>query len=182
MIAPGSASGASSRTRPAGYAPRGTSLGFVSLVALAVGVPFMALECAAPYTTGGFDRWLNSAPYVIGLALLPTFILIAGLRSHRFWTICLFYYLGELLLIGYVVTVLFALAGLAGLFPLRDPDIKVMNVVGLAILLLLAPFAWFLRRALRLRYWQPSSTADQWEPGDEGPQSWSPFRSRSNED
>ncbi len=178
MTTPGSVPRASSRTRPAGYAPRGTSLGFVGLVALAAGVPFTALECAAPYTTGGFDRWLNSVPYVVGLALLPMVVLIAGLRSHRFWTVCLFYYLGQLLLIAYALTVLFALAALAGLFPLRDPDIKVMNVVGLVILVCLAPFAWFLRRALRLRYWQPSSTPDQWEAGDEGPPSWSPFQRR----
>lgn len=46
------------------------------------------------------------------------------------------------------------------------PDLRSASVVKLVFRLLLAP-AWLLLRMLRLRYRQPWTQPDQWEPGDE---------------
>ena len=57
----------------------------------------------------------------------------------------------------------------------------VMSITGAIDLVILAPFAWFLLRALRLKYWQPGSLPAEWEPGDETPPAWalSPSRTRN---
>ena len=141
----------------------------MGLVALATGVPFCGLACAAPVIPGGFDLWLNSIPFVLAFALLPTFVLIAGLRSHRYWVICLFFYFGAILLTAYGLMLPLALAIVAGAFPARENGLASMSVVALILLLLLAPAAWVLSRTMRLRYWQPGSEAATWEAGDEPP-------------
>ncbi len=164
--------------RPLGAYPRGTSLGFVGLVALAVGVPFFGLQTAAPVIPGGFGLWLGSIPVVLAFALLPTFVLIAGLRSHRYWVICLFFYFGAGLLAAYAVVLPLALAVVAGAFPAREAGLHAMSVVGLILLAALAPAAWCLLRTMRLRYWQPGSAAGTWEPGDETAPTWAMSRER----
>ena len=168
------------RDRPLGPYPRGSSLGFVGLVALATGVPFCGLACAAPVIPGGFDLWLDSIPFVLVFALLPTFALIAGLRSHRYWVICLFFYFGFSLLTAYGVVLPLALAIVAGVFPTREHGLASMSIVALILLLLLAPAAWFLLRTMRLRYWQPGSEAASWETGDEKPPAWALSPKRPN--
>ena len=116
--------------------------------------------------------WLESIPYVVGFCLIPMFALTAGLRSHRYWVICLFFYFGMFLLVAYALSLPFAASVLLGAFTLRDPDLRSLSVVGGILLLGISPFAFFILRALRLRYWQPGSRPDQWEPGDEGPPAW----------
>lgn len=178
MIPPGEARGAARLDRPPGYFPRGTSLGLVGLLALSVGVPFCVLACAAPLSSAGFDRWLGSIPYVLGLGLVPALVFIAGARTHRYWTVCAFFYFGCALLLAYVLGLVFALVALFGAFPLRDAGLRSMGVVGALFMLALGLPAWFLLRALRLRYWRPGSLPESWEKGDEGPPAWAMSGSR----
>lgn len=151
------------------------------MVLLSVMVPGGALLCAAPVSTGGLDRFLNNLPYMLGGSISMMSLMIAGFLARRYWTICLFFYMGVVLLLGYGVDLIFAAASLAGAFPIRDPEVRVVGLVGLIELVVFAPAPWFLLRALRLRYWQPGSTPDQWEPGDETPPKWALSPSRRKE-
>ena len=168
------------RDRPLGYAPRGTSFGLVGWIGLAVGVPLGDMICAAPVIPGGFDLCLGSIPYILAFALVPMFVLIAGLRSHRFWVTCLFFYFGAFLLRAYALSLLLAAVIMFGTFPVLQKGIHVMTLTGTIYLMIQMPFAWFLLRALRLKYWQPGSLPPEWEPGDETPPAWalSPSRLR----
>ena len=168
------------RDRPLGYAPSGTSYGLVGWMALAV-VPYIDLTCAAPVIPGGFNLLLSSIPYVLVFGLLPLFVLIAGLRSHRYWVTCYFFYFGAFLLGLYALSVPAAVAILLGAFPILDKGLRVLSVVGVIFLLIEALPAWFLLRALRLKYWQPGSLPSEWEPGNEKPPAWalSPSRIRT---
>ena len=159
--------------RPAGYFPRGTSLGLVGLIGLFVGVPFFGLECAAPFVVGGFDRWLASAPYVVGFGIVGSLATVFSMATHRYWSVCLFFYVSCASLLAYLLAMLFALGAVGGLFTVRDPGLGAMPVVGLSVLLGLGLGAWSLLRALRLRYWQPGTTPEMWELQDETPPSWS---------
>ena len=161
--------GAVGRDRPKGYFPRGTSLGVVGLIALAAAVPLDVLIAVAPLTTGGDDRLVASLPYLLAFGVLPGFVMVLGARSHKYWLICFFFYAGAALLLAYAVAAMIALAGAAGAFPVRDPSLHAMSFVGIVLLAVLSPFAWFLLRALRLRYWQPGSPRDTWEVGNETP-------------
>ncbi len=164
--------------RPRGYAPRGTSLGFAGLNLMAVGVPYVDLACAAPVIRDGVDLWLASIPYVLAFALLPILVLIAGLRSRRYWVICLFFYFGAFLLVAYALSLPAAVVILLGAFPVQEQGVGPMSVIGMIFMLALALPAWWLLRALRLRYWQPGSAPETWEPGDETPPAWALSPSR----
>ena len=168
------------RDRPLGYAPRGTSLGLAGWLLLPVGISAGSLTCAAPIIPNGFDLWLASLPYIFGVALLPLVLVAVGLRSHRYWFTCLFFYFGILLLGAYALSLLLAALILMGVFPVLERATHVMSIMGTIDLVILAPFAWFLLRALRLKYWQPGSLPSEWEPGDETPPAWalSPSRLR----
>ncbi len=164
--------------RPAGYFPRGTSLGFVGLVGLLVGVPFIGLECAAPFVAGGFDGWLGAVPYAAGFGIVVSLAVVFSMATHRYWSVCLFYYLGWALVGLYGVTVLFAVAAVGGVFAVREAGLGAMPVVGLVILGFLRVGAWFLVRALRLRYWRPGTVAGDWEVAGERVPGWALSRRR----
>ena len=138
------------------------------------------LLCMAPIVPGGFDLWLNSLPYICCFSMVISPVIVVGLRYHKFWFVCLFFYSGIILLGAYLLSLLFAASILLGAFTILDTEIHVFSVVGTIYLVFLAPFAWFLLRALRLKYWQPASLPSEWEPGDETPPAWalSPSRTR----
>jgi hypothetical protein len=159
--------------RPPGYFPRRTSFGLLGMTGLAVGVPFNLLQSAAPFTQGGFDRWLGAIPYIVAFAFLPTILIVTVARTRKYWAVCAFFTLGCLLLFGYATSLLAAIAATSGLLPSSEAGWRTMSVVGLLYnLLLMGPAAWFLSRTLRLRYWQPGTTPSTWEPGDETPPGW----------
>jgi hypothetical protein len=168
--------------RPRGFAPRGTSLGLVGMCGLAVGVPFNVLQCAAPFTVGGFDRWLNAIPFLLPLPFVPMVLFIIFARTRRYWTVWAIFYLGSGLLVAYGLSLLFALTAVAGVLPVRDSGLLVMPLVGLIYnVLLLGTAAFLLLRLLRLRYWQPGCDAETWEAGDEVPPAWAMSPSRRDQ-
>ena len=57
-----------------------------------------------------------------------------------------------------------SLAILGGFVPEESPDLNFMSVVNIIDWLVISPLPWVLLRMLRLRYWQPWTTPDQWEP------------------
>ena len=120
----------------------------------------------------GLDVWLGSILPVLGFAFVLVLIMAFGLHRRQYWYICYLFAMSTLLLVGYLLGVLASLAALLRLLPLRDPDLHVMSVVSMVFWLVLAPFAWLLLRMLRLRYWQPWTRPDEWEPGDEAPPRW----------
>ena len=163
----------SNRDRPPGYFPRRTSLGLLGMTGLAVGVPFNLLQSAAPFTQGGFERWLDAIPYIVVFAFLPTIMIVTVARTRKYWAVCAFFFLGCLLLCGYLVSLVVALFAVSGAMPSHETGWRTMCVVGLLYnVALMGPAAWFLLRTLRLRYWQPRATQDMWEPGDETPPNW----------
>ena len=132
----------------------------------------------APIIPNGFDLMLKSLPYLFTVWMIPMLVLVSGLRARRFWVICFFYYFGVALLVAYALSLVLVTAILLGAFPVLETGIRVMSVTGMIYLVILAPFAWFLLRALRLKYWQPGSLPSDWEPGDETPPAWALSRSR----
>ena len=125
--------------RPSGYFPRRTSLGLVGLVGLLAGTPFVALACAAPFTLGGFDRLLAFLPWILGFGIVTSLAVAFSMVTHRYWSVCLFFYIGWAMLIAYVLTMVFALAAVAGLFTAREAGLGSMPVVGLIMLVLRPP-------------------------------------------
>jgi len=160
------------RQRPPGFAPRGTSLGVVGWLGLSAGVPMAAVLTAQPLLPDGVVVLIAAIPWILGSTFLLMVALIAGFRARRLWTICLFYYVGITLMTAYAAILAFASAVAARLVPFQDAGAYPAAVWGLIFALLQMPFAWWLRRALRLRYWQPGSLPGQWELGDEPPPAW----------
>ncbi len=168
------------RQRPPGFAPRGTSLGVVGWLGLTAGVPMAAVLTAQPLLPDGVTVLIAAIPWIVGSTFLLMIALVAGFRARRFWTICLFFYVGMTLLAAYAAILAFALAVVVRLVPFQDPGAYPASVWGLIFALLQMPFAWWLRRALRLRYWEPGSRPDQWELGDETPPAWAMSPTRTN--
>jgi FtsH-binding integral membrane protein len=164
---------ATRQDRPRGYFPRGTSLGLAGMGLLAVAVPFNVLQCAAPFTPNGFDRWLNAIPFVFPLGFVPIVLIIIIARTHQYWAVRAFFYFGCATLTGYALSLIFAVVAVTGVLPLQETGLRPIAYVGLIYnVLAMGILAWFLLRMLRLRYWQPGSTPDMWEAGDEGPPAW----------
>lgn len=168
------------RQRPPGFAPRGSSLGVVGWLGLTAGVPMAAILAVQPLLAGGTAVLIAAIPWIVGLAVILMIALVAGFRARRYWTICLFYYVGIALLVGYAATLTLEVVVVARLLPFRDAGAYPAAVVALIFTLSQLPFVWWLRRSLRLRYWQPASRPDQWEPGDETPPTWSMSPTRSD--
>ncbi len=158
--------------RPPGYFPRGTSPGLVGLIGLLVGVPFFGLECAAPFVAHGFDRWLATAPIAAGVGIVGGLAIAFSMATHRYWSVCLFFYAGCVALLAYLSALVFAVAALSGMFPVQERGLGAMPVIGIILLLCLGLGALFLLRTLRLRYWQPGTTPDMWETSNETPPAW----------
>lgn len=144
----------------------------VGWLGLTAGVPTAAVLAAQPLLARGEPLLIAAIPWIVGLTFVLMAALVAGFRARRFWTICLFQYVGMALLAAYVVVLMLATAVVVRLAPLQDVGAYPAAVAGLIFALLQVPFAWWLRRALRLRYWQPGSHPDQWEAGDETPPAW----------
>ena len=168
------------RQRPPGFAPRGTSLCVVGWLGLTAGVPMVAALTAQPLLPDGVTVLIAAIPWIVGSTFLLMIALVAGFRARRFWTICLFYYVGVSLLAAYAAILAFALAVVLRLVPFLDAGAYPAAVWGLIFALLQMPFAWWLGRALRLRYWQPGSLPGQWELGDETPPAWAMSPTRTN--
>ncbi len=139
---------------------------------MTAGIPLAVILVAQPLLLAGENILIAMLPWIVGVAFTLMVTLIAGFRARRFWTICLFYYIGVALLASYGAALVFAAVVAAKLFPLKDSGACPVAIWGLIFTVLQFPFAWWLWGALRLRYWQPGSHPDQWEAGDETPPAW----------
>lgn len=99
-------------------------------------------------------------------------IMSLGLYRRRYWYIRYMFSTGALLLLAFLAGASIGLAVLLRLVPLQHPDLHFISIINIIMWLVLAPFAWLLLRMLRLRYWQPWTRPDEWEPGDETPPRW----------
>ena len=160
------------QSRPPGYAARGTSLGIFGLGMLSVAVPFITLACMLPVYTSAFDLWLASFPYILGTSFFFMIIISLNLHKRRLWYIYFIFVSGCLLLALYPLGFLFGLMVLLRAVPLQEPSLYKLSFFGVFCWLLTGIFAWWTLRMIRLRYWQPWTTAEQWEPGDESGPRW----------
>ena len=153
------------RDRPAGLAPKGTSWGMAIMMLYWGGAPMFTLLGLDPFgaTPFGFADAAIICPLLSLLVLIPIAI---GYKSQRYWGVVAYFWGGvaaaALLVAGIVV--LGAALAYSRVHPV--PMIGMTVIFG-AALLLLAGFLPLLIRALRLRYWQPWTTPDEWEVGDE---------------
>ncbi len=155
--APGSA-------RPPGNVPKNSIYGMVALGMLPGLIPFLVLQSLVPVLRNGLDVWLSSIWPVLGLSAVASTIMAAGMFRRRTWYIRFVFAFGALLLAAFVASFCLGLAILLGLVRRQAPDLSFMNVVNIIDWLVISPLAWLLLRTLRLRYWQPWTTPDQWEP------------------
>ena len=160
------------QSRPPGYAARGTSLGLFGLAGLSAAIPTLTLISLFPIYVGGIDLMLASLPYVLGSCFIFSIIITLGLHKRRLWYIYFMFTSGCLLLILYVIGFILALMVMFRLIPLQEPDLYFVSYSTTVCWVLAGIFAWFTYRMIRLRYWQPWTTPEQWEPGDEAGPRW----------
>lgn len=160
------------QSRPPGYAARGTSVGLLGLIGLSAAGPVISMMSLLPVYTNGIDLMLASLPYIVGNCLIFNAILTLGLHKRRLWYIYFMFMSGCLLLSLYAIGFLFNLMILFHVIPLQAPDLYRVSFYIAFCWLLAGIFAWWTLRMIRLRYWQPWTTAEQWEPGDETGPLW----------
>ncbi len=170
-------------SRPPGYAPRGTSLGFFGLMMLFAAVPFATMQSLLPVFKTAFDRWLDSMPLLFGCATAFIIICVLNLHKRRLWFIYLMFVSGCLLLASYALGLTLGILILLQVIPLQEPDLHFASYFNVLYWALAGIFAWWTLRMIRLRYWQPWTTSDQWEPGDETGPLWAQrMRARQRRD
>ena len=158
--------------RPPGYAARGTSTGLLGLVGLLALIPTVTMISLFPVYTNGIDLMLAWLPYIVGNGLVFGLVLTLGLHKGRLWYIYFIFMSGCLLLVLYVMGFLFGLAILFHLIPLQEPVLYPISYYIVFCWVAAGILAWWTLRMIRLRYWQPWTTPEQWEPGDEAGPRW----------
>ena len=124
--------------------------------------------------------FLSHATDVVGWSVLAggafsmlLFIpLVAALVSRKYWGVCYFFVAGCSLVACYLAVLLAGLACKLALSPPGDPRQSHAATTGLVFLLIVLPAPGLLARALTLKYWQPWTTPDMWEAGDERAPAW----------
>ncbi len=159
--------------RPRGYAPRGTSLGLAGCSGLTLSPVLMATSLIPVLPSGEpvsdvvvLSNLAICVPLVLAMAL--------GLHRRRLWYIRFMFGWGATGLAGYAVGLLLGLAVLFRLVPEAHPELRFTLIVAMIGWLCFTLFAYWVVRMLRLRYWQPWTRPEQWEPGDETPPRWAP--------
>ncbi len=149
-------------------------MGLAGFIFLSAGAPLFISQSLVPVFANGIHTWALSVPPIVVVSLMLCTAVISGFHKRHYWLICYWFTTSALLLALYVVGVLLGLVMFFRLVPLRHPDYHFINVVNLIMWTLLAPFAWCLLRLVRLRYWQPWTRPESWEPGDETAPRWAP--------
>ena len=158
--------------RPTGYAPRGSSLGFFGLMTLSGAVPLATMQSLLPVFKTAFDHWLDSIPFLFVCVTVFIIVCVLNLHKRRLWFIYLMFISGCLLLASYAIGVTLALLILVRIIPLQEPDLHFASYFNVFYWAVAGIFAWWTLRMIRLRYWQPWTTPEQWEPGDEAGPRW----------
>lgn len=148
---------------PSGGMPQGSAHGLAALGILPGLVPFLVLQSLVPVLRNGMDVWLGSLLPVIGISVVAAAIIAFGLAARRRWYIRLIFTLGWVILAGYAAGVGLDILVLLGVVPKNSPDLGFFNVVNIIAWMVVSPLAWLVLRLLRLRYWQPGTTAAEWE-------------------
>ena len=159
--------------RPPGYAPRGTSLGLVGCVMLTLS-PFVATSSLIPVLKNGVDLFLGTMLPNFAICVPLALVIGLGLHKRRLWFIRFFFAWGATGLACYAAGLLLGLAVLFRLIPEAHPEWRFALIVTFLGWLYSTLCAYWVFRMLRLRYWQPWTNPDQWEPGDETPPRWAP--------
>ena len=115
---------------------------------------------------------LAALPYVVGASFIFIIIVSLNLHKRRLWYIYFMFISGCLLLASYLLGFLFGLMILFHLVTLHEPDLYPVSYLVVFYWFLTGILAWWTLRMIRLRYWQPWTTAEQWEPGDEAGPRW----------
>ncbi len=160
------------RSRPPGYAARGTSAGLLGLIGLSGLIPTVAIMSLFPVYTNGIDLLVASLPYIVGISFAFILIVALGLRKKQLWYVYFMFGSGCLLLVLYLLGFLLGMMVLFRLIPLQAPDLYVVSYYTGFWWLLNGILAWWSFRMIRLRYWQPWTTPEQWEIGNETGPSW----------
>ena len=159
-------------SRPAGYAARGTSLGILGLSGLSALNPLITMMSLIPVYTKGIDLMLGALPYIIVGCLFFILVLCLSLHKRQLWFIYFIYASGCILITAYVAGFVLDLMILFGLVSLQAPDLYKLSYLCVFYWFLAGILAWFTLRLIQLRYWQPWTTPDQWERGDEAGPKW----------
>lgn len=156
---------------PSGIMPQGSAYGLAALGILPGVVPFLVMQSLVPVLKHGMDMWLGSLLPVIGVSVVAATIIAFGLPGRRPWYIRFMFTLGWVILAGYTAGFGFGLLVLLGIIAKASPDLGFFNVVNIIAWVIVSPLAWLVLRMLRLRYWQPWTTAGEWEQPENGPRS-----------
>ena len=159
------------RDRPPGLAPKGTSWGFGLGVCYAFLAPTLAVLCLSVWMKGGVVSGLTFAMAFLPLYLVVMVVEVIGFKSRRYWGVWAYFCVGVFSAVALPVALVLVAAMLV-LTLGHWPELVVLVWVYGAGLLVMALFWPLLIRGLRLRYWQPWTTPDQWETGDERMAGW----------
>jgi len=112
------------------------------------------------------DVWLDHMGWSFLLSGLIFFVpLIIWSRRRSYWTICWYWFGSLIMLCAYLPCLAIAAAVPLGWRESGVPNGEVEAVLGLIFVLVCLPLCWGPYRLLTLRYFQPWTTPDQWEPG-----------------
>ena len=157
--------------RPLGLAPKGTSWGVGLGLTYAAFAPMLAVMCLSPWLPGGVVTGLSIAMPLGLVWMFAAIPVIIGFKSRRHWGVVAFFSICTFSAIA-VPAALVIVAGVL-LATLGRWPAQVFLVWFYAPWLLVMTLFWpLLVRTLRLKYWQPWTTPDQWETTQERAASW----------
>ena len=158
--------------RPRTYAPKGTSLGIVGFLLTSAVIPPSLASVVSPFLSRATDLVGWSVLAGGAFSMLLFIPLVAALASRKYWGVCYFFVAGCSLIVCYLAVVLTSLVCKFALSPHADARGAYTGTTGLIFLLIALPAPMLLARALALKYWQPWTTPDMWEAGDERAPAW----------
>lgn len=124
---------------------------------LATGIPMCLGMAIASWSRWGLNAFVTGLFVAITSCILMTLVLGLGVTERRRWWRRWMRGAGTALLVGWVITLLIALAfplGLISLSPGANPRLGSIDWTGLVILLALSLPAYWLLRTLRDPYWR----------------------------
>ncbi len=153
------------RDRPTGLAPKGSSAGFTVVAFYWLIYPSLLCVALIPLGRTVFDFLFPAmaSPVVALAVILP---MTFGFRSRRYWGVRLFRW-ATVAAICFVVFGILLVAGILLATSRAPPPLVGLTWAAGALMLLLAGFLPFVLHLLRLSYWNPNATEIDWEQGGE---------------
>jgi hypothetical protein len=150
-----------------GTFPKGSSSGLWAICALTALVPFLVLQSLIPALKNGLDLWIGSFLPVVGAGALAAVVVAAGIYRLQRWLVGFVFTYGCFVLACFVIGFCLALILAFGVIPDTSQDLHFVHYVNIIEWIVFSPPAWLLLRTLRLRYWQPWTGPDEWEPSEQ---------------